>query len=566
MRARRNGRTIGKTGALALATGLGALAWSGSTITGAPPPKDIALTPIGVYRTNAFDQGGAEVAAYDPGTRRVYAVNLRETQIDVLDISNPAHPVPLAPIDVSPYGSQANSVAVHGGVVAIAVEAALKTDPGKVLFVTPSGDFLSVVTVGALPDMLTFSPDGRFVLVANEGEPNSYNQPTSIDPEGSVSIIDMTNGATHVTQADVATAGFGGFSRASLHASVRIYGLNASVAQDLEPEYIAVSHDSKTAWVTLQENNAVGILDIRRKRFTNIVGLGFKDHSRAGSGLDASDRDSHTNNIVPRPVWGMYQPDGIAAFESKGRTYLVTANEGDVREWPGLPGGTEASRVSVLTLDPTTLPDPPGPEAPLKNNATLGRLNVTTFNGNIDADPAFERLFAFGARSFSIWNADVAQIFDSGDAIEQLIAAAYPAANGGPGWFNANHTNNTNDQTNPNDWTHDSRSDDKGPEPEGVTVAKLFGRQFAFIVLERVGGIVVYEVTDPAAPRFVDYVNTRVFGLAVPANLESAQDLGPEGVLVVNEHDSPTGAPLLIVANEVSGTTRIFEISNGATD
>jgi hypothetical protein len=554
-----------QTSALALVMGLGAMVWLAGSVAGAPPPKDIKLTPIGVHETNTFDQGGSEIVAYDPGTKRVYSVNLAGKSVDILDVSNPTAPFEWGKIDITQWGSQANSVAVHAGVVAVAIEALAKTDPGKVGLFTPGGDFLSVVTVGALPDMLTFTPNGQFVLVANEAEPNSYGLADSVDPEGSVSIIDVRAGAANVTQADVTTVGFGAFNGATLDPSIRIFGPGATVAQDLEPEYIAVSHDSKTAWVTLQENNAIGILDLREKRFTQLVGLGFKDHSQPGRGLDTSDRDTHTNNIVPRPVLGMYQPDGIAAFEVKGQTYLITANEGDVREWQGLPGNNEAARVGSLTLDTTTLSDPEAPAPPLKNNAVLGRLNVTKFNGNTDADAAFEQLYAFGARSFSIWSAGVGQIFDSGDALEKLISGAYPrvgSLGSEVGWFNANHTNNVNEPPgSPNDWTHDSRSDDKGPEPEGVTVERLFGRQFAFIALERVGGIVVYEVSDPTQPRFVQYVNPRVFGLAVPANLTDVGDLGPEGVIVIKEEDSPTGKPLLVVANEVSGTTRIYEIS-----
>jgi 2',3'-cyclic-nucleotide 2'-phosphodiesterase / 3'-nucleotidase / 5'-nucleotidase len=543
-------RAIRVTCVVTIVAAAAVLAFHDNAATGAPPPKGITLTPIGVYRSNVFDGGGAEIAAYDSATARAFVVNLADRTIDILDLSDPSAPSLVSTIDVAPWGTQANSVAVKHGLVAVAIEAAPKTSPGTVAFFDADGEFLSAVTVGALPDMLTFTPNGRFVLVANEGEPNSYNQLDSVDPEGSVSMIDLRHGAVALTQGDVTQLGFATFNDKSLLSpSIRVYGPNATVAQDLEPEYIAVSHDSRTAWVTLQENNALAILDLPNKRVVSLVGLGVKDHSVADNGFDSSDRDGHTIAIQARPVLGMYQPDAIATFIHQGKTYLITANEGDVREWAGLPGNTEAARVSTLALDPTAFPN----GAALKANASLGRLNVTKFNGNTDADPEFETLYSFGARSFSVWDAAGQLRYDSGSLLERLTAAQYPD------YFNANHTNNTNDQANPNDWTHDSRSDDKGPEPEGVTVARLFGRQFAFIALERIGGVVIVDLTHPTAPRVVDYVNMRRFG--VPASSAAAEDLGPEGLIVVSGEESPTGKPLLIVANEVSGTTRIFEIA-----
>ena len=81
-------------------------------------------------------------------------------------------------------------MAVFNGVVALAVEANPKTSAGVVAWVRASDlTVLGTDTVGALPDMLTFTPDGSHLLVANEGEPNSYNQPDSVDPVGSVSVI-----------------------------------------------------------------------------------------------------------------------------------------------------------------------------------------------------------------------------------------------------------------------------------------------------------------------------------------------------------------------------------------
>ncbi|HKY19987.1 MAG TPA: choice-of-anchor I family protein [Vicinamibacterales bacterium] len=481
-----------------------------------------------------------EIAAYDPLTHRVFVTFAEQARVEGIDISDPANPVLALTIDLGPSGggdAHATSVAVRDGVLAVAMPQGVDdTAPGKVLFFSTDGVFLSAVTVGALPDMLTFTPDGLSVLSANEGQPtNDY----SYDPEGSVSIIDISGGVASLTDADVTTVGFAAFNDATLDPSIRIFGPGASVAQDLEPEYVAVSHDSKTAWVTLQENNAFGIIDLKQKTVTKLVGLGFKDHSQAGQGLDGG-RDDGGNKIKTWPVLGMYLPDAIATLFSKGRTYLVTANEGDVREYAGLnTAGTEAVEIEDIPLDPTAFPN----AATLQSRPLgIARLKVTSFGGDTDGDGDYDRLLSYGARSFSIWSEDGELVFDSGDALEQRTAAAYPTR------FNASSTNNT----------RDDRSDDKGPEPEGVVIAKLFGRHYVFIMLERIGGVMVYDVTEPEAPELVQYINTRDFGAA--PNTAAAGDLGAEGARVIDEDASPTGKPLLVVSNEVSGTLRVFEI------
>ena len=508
--------------------------WCALTTSAAKP--GVELQVLGTYASGIYNAGASEIVAYDAPTQRLFTVNGATSKIDVLSIANASAPALLFSIDLAAYGRQANSVAVKNGIVAAAVEANVKTDNGKVVFFDANGVYLNAVTVGALPDMLTFTPDGSKVLVANEGEPNNDY---TIDPEGSVSIVDISGG---VANAIVTTADFAAFNNAALDASIRIFGPGASVAQDLEPEYIAVSHNSKTAWVTLQENNAVGILDLQTGEFTRLVGLGYKNHNTSGNGLDASDRDSAVNggiNIKEWQVFGMYQPDAIAAFKYKNDTFLITANEGDAREYTGTPGYIEEARVSSLTLDATIFPN----AAFLKNNANLGRLNVSRAWGNFDNDADYESLYAFGARSFSIWTADGTQVFDSGDSIERLTAATYPL------FFNAGNSNNT----------LDDRSDNKGPEPEAVTVGKAYGRNYAFVGLERIGGILVYDVTNPYAPQFVQYLNNRNF--TAPTNTAAAGDLGPEGLLFIAEEDSPTSAPLLVAANEISGTTTVYEIA-----
>jgi hypothetical protein len=280
------------------------------------------------------------------------------------------------------------------------------------------------------------------------------------------------------------------------------------------------------------------VLDVRRGVFTEIAGLGFKDHSLGGNGLDASDRDG-ANLIANWPVFGMYQPDAVASFRVGGETYLLTANEGDARDWPGL---AEEARAGSLSLDSNAFPD----GLSLKNNGRLGRLNVTNRLGDTDGDGDFDRLYAFGARSISVRRADAGLVFDSGDQIEQATRAALPA------FFNAGHTNNA----------RDDRSDNKGPEPEGLAVGRAFGRTYAFVGLERIGGVLVYDLTDPFAPRLVQYINNRNFAVDPAAGTSDATagDLGPEGLTFIGEEDSPNGRPLLVVANEVSGTTTVYEI------
>ncbi len=941
-------------------------------------PHSISVAPIGSVAAGSFLTSAAEIAAHDPATQRLFVVNAQAAQIDVISIANPAAPTTVGEIDVTSYGAVANSVAVRDGLIAVAVEAAVKTDAGKVVFFDSALQFVSQVTVGALPDMLTFTPNGRFVLVANEGEPNNAY---TIDPEGSVSIIDLSGGVENLTQSKVRTAGFVPFNNVARDPAIRIFGLNnPTVAQDLEPEYITVSQDSKTAWVTLQENNAMAVIDITSATVKKLVPFGYKDHAAVGAAttlynfapadvpsigttlagqeiplggfsglafegidpatgnlkfaahtdrgpnaepdpvtgrrpfllpdfapevvrlnldrkagkltltqriqlkdsagnlltglpntaivggtastayndeipvdllgnvltrdplgadlegivfladgsfwmcdeyrpalyhfdttgtlirrvvpigtaaaagqpagtfgeehlpavltqrrqnrgfeaialdngriyawvqsplrnpasasngalngnrnirlvefnpasnatrqfiyvmdnpnlgaapnsradkigdaqslgngeflvierdddklpddaattiekkvyqfnlagatalsaaqstgligatgktvdqltvaemvannirpvekqlfvdlnvagynltekteglavidpytiavindndfgvaqitvnldgtftrnytpepiqlgivevrhnaLDASDRDGVGNagkiNIRPWPIKGLYMPDAIASYKIGSKTFLVTANEGDAREYivkdpvTGVETPVYVENVRLgsnsVVLDPVKFPN----AAVLKDSDNLGRLNITSASGRNPVTGVYEEIFAFGARSFSIWDADGGLVFDSNDDLERLTASRFPAN------FNASNSNND----------FDGRSDDKGPEPEGVVVGKVFGKDYAFIGLERIGGLVVYDISDPSAPFFVDYVNNRDF--TQPVATPGAGDLGPEGLIFIKPEDSPNGNPLVVVANEVSGTTTVYEIT-----
>jgi len=489
----------------------------------------IKLTKLGTYESGVFGGSAAEILTYDAATARLFVQNADAATIDIIDISNPASPSLVNSIDP---GGQPTNVDTHKGVVAVTVEGETRQDPGAVVFFDADGLLLNQVVIGSRPDMLVFSPNGKWLLTANEGVPSDDY---SLDPEGSVSIIDMRRGARKITAANVRTADLQAFSRNDLDPSVRIFGPGASVAQDLEPEHIAVSHDSKTAWVSFQENNAIGIIDIRKAKITDIVGLGFKNHELPQNGLDSSDRDGQIN-IRNWPVFGMYQPDAIAAYRTRGKTYIVTANEGDARDYDGF---SEEARVEDLILDTGIFPN----AAVLQDQENLGRLKTTTASGDTDGDGDVDVIYTYGARSFSIRDARGRLVFDSGNDFEKITASLSPAD------FNSNDDENA---------SFDARSDDKGPEPEYVVVGRISGRSYAFIGLERVGGIMVYDITRPGSAVFVDYVNTRDF--AGDPELGTAGDLSPEGLKFIKASDSPTGNALLAVGFEVSGTVGIFEV------
>jgi len=518
----------------------------------------IELNTLGTYASGAFDEGAAEIVAHDPANQRLFVINANDSTVDVLDIQDPEMPVKLGTIDATAEGASANSVAVYGDLVAVAIEADVKQDNGKVVFYN-STDLNKVgeVEAGALPDMLTFTRNGQKLLVANEGEPSDDY---SVDPEGSVSIVDLSNG---VASATVTTAGFTSFNGQQaelMEQGLRVFGPGATLAQDLEPEYIAIAIDGETAWVAMQEANAVAELDIAAGEITAIIPLGFKDHSIIGNELDASNDDSGIN-IRNWPVKGIYHPDAITSYGFNGKTYYITANEGDSRDYDGF---SEEFRVADLVLDATAFPN----AAELQEDANLGRLNVTSTlgfgNSCAPSDPAnvtlvggeydrsyvenncvYSELYAYGARSFSIWSETGERVFDSGSEFERITASLIPDN------FNSNNDENA----------FDNRSDDKGPEPEAVTVGTINGQTFAFIGLERVGGIMVYNVTNPQNPEFVQYLNNRDFS-ASQTDLESgmAGDLGPEGLAFIAADDSPNGKPMLAVGNEVSGTTTLYGI------
>jgi hypothetical protein len=426
----------------------------------------------------------SEIVEFDPLTRSLFTIG--GNGIDVLGLDGTLR----SSLLTSALGS-VNSIAIRGDVAAVAFSnPTVVTDPGTVRFFRTT-DFTSggtpvsfgTITVGATPDMVTWTPDGR-LLVANEGE----RQSNTNNPVGSVSIIGFGPGpvssasvqaAIAANTASVTTAGFDGVP---LVGDVRLQpGVSATVG--LEPEYIALNADGTRALVTLQEANAVGILNLVTQKFDSVVALGLKSYGPGGPMLDPSDRDGpggtnafSTATLRNGAIKGMYMPDGIASFVKDGKTYYVTANEGDFLV-------DDADRVRIADLPADRL-DPAvfGDIATFRSAANFGRLRVS--NLELPATGLISELRMTGTRSFAIWDEDGKLVSDSGDMIERMLALIAPQL------------------------YDDNRSPDKGVEPEGVAVKQVGDRIYAFIGLERTlrSVVAVFDVTDPANPKFVQFI------------------------------------------------------------
>jgi len=553
--------------------------------------QSISLKQVATYQSGVFDESAAEIVAYDHLNNVTYVVNAHNKKVDVIDNADIATPVLKSSIDIATDFANAgilgavgdaNSVALHNGLIAIAVAAETKTDNGWIAFYKASDlTLLSAVEVGALPDMVTFTPEGSKVVAAIEAEPS---EDYSVDPEGEIAIIDVTwDGSvlsTRLTELNFQAFNLGGERYSELSTDKLVIdgysatnpGHTATIAQAFEPEYVAISEDGSQAFISLQENNAIAVVNLASKSIEKIIGLGFKDYSIPGNEMDASQKDGV--NIQNWPVKGIYMPDSIATISYNDKTFILTANEGDDRQdWldnvtdqaaceaAGYFFGDDGdgarcidavSAKDFYEADNFTLVNSEGNLfAPVNGgfgeDNELRRLKFSYHTtAKMNAGTEFEKLYAYGGRSFSIYDAQTGeQVFDSGSFFETKTAQLY-----GDDFNNDNAEN-----------TGDDRSDNKGPEPEAITVGQINGHTYAFVGLERMGGVMVYEISNPYSPEFVQYLNNRDVTVEFDeTNFADAGDLGPEGFDFVPADKSPNGKPMLIVANEVSGSTTYYQI------
>lgn len=492
----------------------------------------------------AFDESGTEIVKYNYKNGYAYSVNGAESSLDIIDVAgqNEGNIELIKQIHLENHGIEAGditSVTVHpkGKYVAISAPAKEKTENGKVVFLDAQGKVLNSLTVGSLPDMLTFSPDGKKLLIANEGEPSDDYE---INPEGSISIIDVNGNPKNLVEENVATLPF---TKDMAPEDMRMVGPDEeSDYLNMEPEFISIDSNGKYAYTALQESNAMAKIDIQNKKIIDVSSLGYKDHSIKKNSMDVSDKDG-SHELRTAPVLGLYQPDGIATFEKDGETYILTANEGDAQDYEGYSEEARAGEIqdrvelkaenyagySQAELDDMV-------ENDFLNDENIGRLNITEEHSFKDGDE-HNALVSYGGRSFSVLKgSDLEQVYDSGNEFEKNIL------NEAPERFNINFEG-------PDEYLPDARSDNKGPEPESVEVGEVGGKTYAFIGLERTGGIMIYDVSEPTAPQYVQYIYD-----------ETNTDISPEGIEFIKQEDSPNNKAMLMVANELSGTISTYSL------
>ena len=494
----------------------------------------------GRYNSGAMnaDGGSLEIVQYNAKTGFAYAVSGILGKLIAIDLNGDMSGIKVAELEGSQidikgmvntdsftYGDMTSvAVSPDGKTLAVAIQAADYTQTGVVaIFSCGKGgslELLETVNVGVQPDMVTFTPDGSKILTANEGEPRmGYSDSSAVDPEGSVSIIDAEN-------FEVKTVGFDDFDSDDARQALVDKGIvlkkNIAPSVDLEPEYIACTDD--TAYVSCQEANAIAVLDLDKAEFTDIYSVGFEDYSKIAVDIDKKDETYAPKTY--ESLRGIRMPDGISLCEIGGETYLLTANEGDARAWP-----------AEEETDTNEIKNKKSPVTGLELGGKVTWFDVSQYDGLESGTD-----YLFGARSFTVLKVTgdgLEEVFDSGCDFEEITAKQLPD--------NFNCSNDNVDV--------DDRSGKKGPEPESVTVGTVGSKTYAFIALERIGGIMVYDITAPDEIEFVNYINSREFNDSIQG------DVSPEGLCFIPAAESSTGKPLLLAACEVSGTLAVYELT-----
>lgn len=502
-------------------------------------------------------EGSSEIAAFHAGSKRIFATNGVKNAIDIFDISDVANPKKVGSVSLAPYGNDVTSVAAGRDVVVAAVlvtetfsAADVPTTPnGKIVVFDTNGKVLSSPDVlGVLPDSITFAPNGTTALVAIEAQPvcakdnpattekENLDYSKASDPVGGVSVVDLSNPAAPV----VRFAGFDQFTVEQMKAKgIAVSSVVNSVSKDFEPEFVTAV-DNNYAYVTIQEANAIGKLNIESATFESITRAFESRVSKVAR--DTSDKDSGAGPRTYRNVVGASQPDAIAGFKFGSGHYFLTANEGDSREYTCL---NDDLRGASLKVDTKRFPD----WTTLSGVAALGRAKVNPNNGDIDGDGDIDTIHLRGSNSMTMYRNGVA-LWDSGALLDQIQTSAFGVAN-----INGSHSYSSDKST--MNYVGQDRSDDKGAEPEGVAIGMVGDRRIAVLGLERMTALAIFDITAPLAPVFQEWLQI------LPTKATPAKDVkhwSPEGIVFVPADKSPSGKALIITSYELSGSLSIHQI------
>lgn len=528
-----------------------AAAQTGVNLTGYENETATPLTKIGSYVSGHSNKDGgvAEIVSYDPVKNNAWVVNGTTGMLDILSMTDVtcgvSEEMTATSLDIRAlveeqaegfaYGDMTSvSISAQQGLVAVALQEEGYDKNGKVAILKTDGTLAALLDAGCQPDMVTFTPDGSKILVANEGEPREGYGDGVVDPAGSVTVITVNGQSPADSQSNTITFDAFDGQRDALVEQGIILAKGAMPSVDFEPEYIAC--DNNTAYVSMQEANAIAVLDLTEGVFTGVYSMGYKDLSAEENAIDLVEDGAYAPKTYPDAV-GAYMPDALALYTVGEETYLFTANEGDAREW----GKDETEYVNEEKEDLTAS------DGSVAEKVRVIDPSVT------DGLPEGKSVL-FGGRSFSAYRVDaggLTQVFDSQNDFEEKTQQYIPD------YFNCSNDDNE----------YDSRSAKKGPEPESVTVGTVGDKTYAFVALERIGGIMMYDVTDPGSIVYENYINTRDFSedpdLADPESdpvVVLQSDFAPEGLCFISSEDSPSSTPILLAAFEVSGTVAAYAV------
>lgn len=482
------------------------------------------LKVLARYQGETRGETGAEYAAFDGDSKLLYVVGRSEGVVR-LDLEDPSHPRVAGILPVK----GANCVAIADGVVAVAADPFGGSRPGLIhLFTSDNGQRISTVEVGYGPDMCVFTPDGRHLVVACEGEMDADH-----DHPGSIVLIECPPGGEPRLDKKIDFHSFDSRKDELVRDGVYFALDDRPVSQQFEPEFITVDPSGATAWVGLQENNAIATIDLRSGRIVHIQGLGYQEFDRDGCAIDADSSDGRIRPIA-LPIKGLFQPDGILMWENAGRRFIATANEGDPRKH-------ETSSLEELAN--SRLPASKAARSLVEAKPGLARLEVASVG---IPERLEDEIVVLGGRSVSIWevreSGRLDRIWDSGSSFEQMLPASIVRTAADPA--------DTESQL-------DTRSRKRGPEPEGLAMGIVEGRHLLFVSLERASGVAIIDVTRPDHPEITGLFNARE---RIGEETVDLLDIGPEGLLFVPADQNVTGEPLLVICNEISGTTTIAKI------